>query len=156
MVADKDGVIKLVPVPKEAPPLAAAYQFNVPALVVAPRVTVPTSHLPEGVVPETVGILIVATTGVRAEVQLLLVASTKNDVVVAILGVLNVGPAPRETPPVGPAYQFNVPPPVAAPSETVPAPQRVPGVVPVMVGIVFTVATTAVRAEGQPLSVTST
>jgi hypothetical protein len=35
------GVVKLVPVPKEAPPVKAAYQLMVPAAVAVCRVTVP-------------------------------------------------------------------------------------------------------------------
>jgi hypothetical protein len=72
------GVVKVVPVLSEAPPLDAAYQFTVPALAAAPRVTVPVPHLDPGVVPVIVGtVLIVAVTGVlTAVVQPLLVAST--------------------------------------------------------------------------------
>jgi hypothetical protein len=50
------GVVKLVPVPRNVPPVAAAYQFIVPALAVAPRMTVPVPHLDPGVVPVMVGI----------------------------------------------------------------------------------------------------
>ena len=49
------GVIKLVPVPSEEPPIAAAYQLIVPALAVAPNATVPGPQLELGVVPEMVG-----------------------------------------------------------------------------------------------------
>jgi hypothetical protein len=35
------GVVNDVPVPKLVPPVAAAYQLMVPALAVAPKVTVP-------------------------------------------------------------------------------------------------------------------
>ena len=75
---DIDGVTKLVPVPKLAPPDAAAYQLMVPADAVAPRVTVPLIQTPEGVVPVMVGtVLTVAITAVRlAVVQPPLVAST--------------------------------------------------------------------------------
>ena len=71
------GVVKLVPVPIEAPPVAAAYQLIVPALAVAPNTTVPVPHLDPGVVPVIVGIgLTVAITAVLvAVVQLLSVAS---------------------------------------------------------------------------------
>ena len=55
------------------------------------------------------------------------------------------------------AYQFIVPADAVAPSVTVPVPQLLPGVVPVIVGSVFTVATTAVLdAVVQPLLVAST
>jgi hypothetical protein len=49
-------VVKLVPVPRDAPPVGAAYQLIVPALAVAPRITVPVPHLDPGVVPVIVGI----------------------------------------------------------------------------------------------------
>ena len=73
-----DGVVNDVPVPRLVPPVAAAYQFIVPAEAVAPRVTVPVPHVLPGVVPVIVGIgLIVATTAVLvAVVQPPLVAST--------------------------------------------------------------------------------
>jgi hypothetical protein len=59
------GVVKLVPVPREDPPVAAAYQLIVPALPVAPKVTVPGPHLSPFVVPVMLGIvLIVAVTEV--------------------------------------------------------------------------------------------
>jgi hypothetical protein len=72
------GVVKLVPVPMEAPPVEAEYQLIVPALAVAPSITVPVPHLDPGVVPVIVGIgLTVAITAVRvAVVQPLFVAST--------------------------------------------------------------------------------
>ena len=71
------GVVKLVPVPRDVPPVAAAYQLIVPALAVAPRTTVPVPHLEPGVVPVIVGIaLTVAITAVLvAVVQPLIVAS---------------------------------------------------------------------------------
>ena len=50
-----DGVIKLVPVPKLAPPDAAAYQLIVPADAVAPNVAVPVPQILAGVVPVMVG-----------------------------------------------------------------------------------------------------
>ena len=51
------GVVKLVPVPKLGPPVAAAYQLIVPALAVAPSVRVPVSHLDAGVELVIVGIV---------------------------------------------------------------------------------------------------
>ena len=48
-------MVKLVPVPSDAPPLDAAYQLMVPALAAAPSVTVPGPHLDPGVVPVIVG-----------------------------------------------------------------------------------------------------
>ena len=50
------GVVKLVPVPRDVPPDDAAYQFIVPALAEAPRVTVPGPHREADVVPVIVGI----------------------------------------------------------------------------------------------------
>jgi hypothetical protein len=50
-------VVNDVPVPREVPPVATAYQLIVPAEAVAPRVTVPAPHLAAGVVPVMVGIL---------------------------------------------------------------------------------------------------
>ena len=72
------GVVKLVPVPKLTPPVVAEYQFIVPALAVAPSVTVPEPHIEAGVIPVIVGIvLIVATTAVLGVlVQPLFVTST--------------------------------------------------------------------------------
>jgi len=72
------GVVKLVPVPKLDPPVAAEYQVIVPADAVAPIPTVPVPHLAAGVVPEIVGIaLTVAITAVLAAVvHPLSVAST--------------------------------------------------------------------------------
>ena len=52
----KVGVVYDVPVPKEDPPLDAAYQFKVPALAVAPKFTVPASQREAGAVLETLGI----------------------------------------------------------------------------------------------------
>ena len=67
-----------VPVPNELPPVETAYQFNVPALAVAPNTTVPASQRAAGVVPDIVGVVLtVASTEVlEALVQLLFVAST--------------------------------------------------------------------------------
>ena len=72
------GVVNDVPVPNDAPPVTAAYQFNVPALAVAPKVTVPVPQTELGVVPDTVGMaLTVATTALLvAVVQPFAVAST--------------------------------------------------------------------------------
>ena len=77
MVAPILGVIKEVPVPKLAPPDEAAYQFNVPALAVAPSDNVPASHRLPGVVEVIDGVMFtVATTAVLAEVHPAFVAST--------------------------------------------------------------------------------
>ena len=78
MVLDILGVVNDVPVPIDVPPVTAANQFNVPALAVAPNVTVPVPQTDPGVVPDTVGMaLTVATTALLvAVVQPLAVAST--------------------------------------------------------------------------------
>ena len=70
-----------------------------------------------------------------------------------------VNDAPVETlvPPVAPTYQLIVPALAVAPNTTVPVPQRLAGVLAVMVGIAFTVAVTDVLAAVvQPLAVAST
>ena len=67
--------------------------------------------------------------------------------VTAILGVVNEVPVPKETPPVEAAHQFIVPTSAAALNVTVPASQRESGVVLVIIGVVLTVAITAVRGE---------
>ena len=73
-----------------------------------------------------------------------------------ILGVVNEVPVPKELPPVDAAYQLIVPP-LAAPSVNVPASQRAAGVVPVMVGVIIIVATTAILGElAHPLATAST
>ena len=59
------GVLNVVPVPKEEPPEAAAYQLIVPAEALAPRLTTPDPHLELSVVVFIVGVLfIVAVTEV--------------------------------------------------------------------------------------------
>ena len=74
-----------------------------------------------------------------------------------MLGVVNDVPVPSDEPPDEAAYQLIVPAEAVAPNVTVPDPHLEPGVVPVMVGIVFTVAVTAVlEAVVQPLAVAST
>jgi hypothetical protein len=72
------GVVNDVPVPKDDPPVDAAYQLIVPALAIAPKVTVPAPHLEFGVVSDIVGIAFtVAVTAVLdAVVHPPLVAST--------------------------------------------------------------------------------
>ena len=73
-----DGVVKLVPVCKDDPPVELLYQLMVPLLALAPNTTVPASHLDNGVVLVIVGAeFTVATIAVLDdEVQPLLVAST--------------------------------------------------------------------------------
>jgi hypothetical protein len=73
-----DGVVKLVPVCNDDPPVELLYQLIVPLLALAPNATVPASHLDNGVVPIIVGVVFtVATIAVLDdEVQPLFVAST--------------------------------------------------------------------------------
>ena len=78
MLDDILGVVNDVPVPNIEPPVDAAYQFNVPALVVAPNSTVPASQRAAGVVPDITGVVFtVASTDVlEALVQPRSVTST--------------------------------------------------------------------------------
>ena len=77
VVEERLGVVKEVPVPSEVPPEAAAYQFKVPALALAPSTTVPASQREAGVVEFTLGVVLtVAMTEVLAEEHPLFVAST--------------------------------------------------------------------------------
>ena len=78
VVLDILGVVNEVPLPSDVPPVKAAYQFNVPALAVAPNVTVPVPHTEPGVVPLTVGTALTVATNalLAAVVQPLAVAST--------------------------------------------------------------------------------
>ena len=63
------GVVYDVPVCKDDPPVAAAYQSTTPAEAVAPNVTVPASHRESGVVVDIVGVVLtVAMTAVLAGV----------------------------------------------------------------------------------------
>ena len=143
--------------PRDEPPVEAAYQWMVPAEAVAPRVTVPASQRAPGVVVATVGVVLtVAITSDRADVQLLFVASTQYEVVDEIPGVVNDVPVPSDVPPVEAPYQVSVPAEAVAPRVTVPASQRAPGVVVATVGVVLTVAITSDRADVQLLFVAST
>ena len=76
--------------------------------------------------------------------------------VVVNTGVVNEFPEPKELPPVDAANQFSVPAPEVAPSVTVPLPHLEAGVVETILGVVFTVAVTAVLAEVQLLEVAAT
>ena len=74
-----------------------------------------------------------------------------------MLGVVYEVPVAKLVPPVEAAYQLIVPALAAAPKVTVPLPHIEFGVVPDIVGIAFTVATTAVLlAVVLPLAVAST
>ena len=56
MVVEISGVVKLVPVPNEVPPVGVSYQLMTPAEAVAPSTTVPVPQLEPGVVPVIVGV----------------------------------------------------------------------------------------------------
>jgi hypothetical protein len=78
-------------------------------------------------------------------------------VVVLIDGVVKLAPVCKDDPPVELLYQFIVPLLALAPNATVPASHLDNGVVPLIVGTVFTVATIAVLDEEvHPLLVAST
>ncbi len=71
--------------------------------------------------------------------------------------MVNDAPVAIDVPPVNAVYQLIVPALAVAPNTAVPVPQRLAGVLAVMVGIVFTVAATDVLvAVVQPLAVAST
>ena len=73
-----EGVVKLIPVPNEEPPVDAANQDKVPAEAVAPNTTVPVPQFEPGATDVTVGIVLtVPVTAVRdVVVQPPLLAST--------------------------------------------------------------------------------
>jgi hypothetical protein len=78
-------------------------------------------------------------------------------VVVEMLGVVKLDPVAKATPPLLAANQDIVPAEAVADKTAVPVPHIEAGVEAVIVGTVFTVATTAVlAADVQPLSVVST
>ena len=71
------GVVNEIPVPWLVPPVEEVYHFNVPALVVASKVMVPTPQRLPGVVLTTAGIVLtVAITAVLSEIHCPFVAST--------------------------------------------------------------------------------
>lgn len=143
------GVMKLVPLPNTVPPVGKSYQLSVPALAAAPRINVPASQREFGVMAVMVGtVLIVAVTPVLVDVQLPVVASTKYVVVPEMDGEILV-PVAMNEPPIAAVYQFNVPALAVAEIVTEPLPHRFPGVVAVTVGVVLTVAITAVLGEMQ-------
>ena len=69
-----------------------------------------------------------------------------------ILGVVNDTPESSGVPPVKAEYQLIVPALAVAPNTIVPVPQRLAGVLAVMVGMVFTTTTTAVEVSLHPLT----
>ena len=74
-----------------------------------------------------------------------------------MLGVVNDAPVAKLVPPIAALYQLIVPALAVAAKVTVPVPQRLAGVFAVMLGMAFTVATTAVLvAVVHPFAVAST
>lgn len=75
---DIEGVLNEVPDPMAVPPVAELYQYKLPALAVAPKVTVPASQREPGTTETMAGeLLIVAVTDTLLfMVQLELEAST--------------------------------------------------------------------------------
>ena len=75
-----------------------------------------------------------------------------------ITGVVRLAPEDKLVPPAGSLYQFIVEPAVDVDDKVIaPLPQTLAGVLPVMVGMEFTVAVTGVlEALVHPLSVTAT
>lgn len=63
------GEVNDVPVPREVPPVKAAYQLIVPDEAVAPKVTVPVPQRDPGVDPVMVGLAFTATVCVTEFVQ---------------------------------------------------------------------------------------
>ena len=77
MVLEILGVVKLVPVAKELPPLTPAYQLIVPpAQPVAVSITVPVPHLPAPVGVGALTLFTVAVTATLVDVQPLMVQPT--------------------------------------------------------------------------------
>ena len=71
------GVTNAILDPKTDPPVGLLYQFNTPALAVAAKATVPVPQREAEFTDVTDGVVVtVAMTGVRAEIQLPLLAST--------------------------------------------------------------------------------
>ncbi len=77
------GVVKLLPVFKMVPPLAAAYQFTEPALAVACKVTLSQPVALVELVTVGAPLLIYAVTGTRVEVQEKLVTKSNENSVTA-------------------------------------------------------------------------
>jgi hypothetical protein len=147
------GVVKLIPVPSELPPLEAAYQFNIPpGHPEAFNCTVP---VPQRALPVTVGAagieLTVATTSVLGPSQpAALVHDTQKDVVELTEGVVKEVPVPMDDPPEATLYHVSVPVQPEAVSVTVPGPHLAKPLPAGAAGIGLTVAVTAVLALSQP------
>ena len=53
------GVVNVVPVPSDVPPISVEYQLMIPAEAVAPNMTVPEPHLLPAEIPVMVGLIMV-------------------------------------------------------------------------------------------------
>ena len=147
------GVVKLVPVPSELPPLEAAYQFNIPPVhPVAFNGTIPVPQRALSIPVGAAGIgLTVATTSVLGPSQpAALVHDTQKDVVELIEGVVKEAPVPMDDPPEATLYHVSVPVQPPAVSVTVPGPHLEKPLPEGAAGTGLTVATTAVLALSQP------
>ena len=98
------GVMKLVPVPRLDPPVAAAYQFIVPADAVAPSVTVPVPQTLPGVVLVIVGIGFTIVVILLLKAGLLVAHGVISDVMERLttsplfnVEIVNVGPVAPDT-----------------------------------------------------------
>ena len=69
-----------------------------------------------------------------------------------MLGVVNDAPVSSGVPPIDIEYQLILPALAVAPNTNVPVPQRLAGVLAVIVGIVFTITATAVEVSLHPLA----
>ena len=123
MLADIDGVVKLLAVPNATPPVGFAYHFIVPVEETALNVTVPVPHLPAGVVAVMLGSGVTdTTTSLLIEHPVAVIVSVSEYVVVetglaegcASVALLNVAAGVQ-------AYVF--PAVAAAPKVTLPDPQ---------------------------------
>lgn len=130
------GVLKLGPVYKAVPPLAALYHFTIPADGVAVSVNEAGRQLGVGLFALSVGMdFIVAVTGIRGlDVQTFSFTSTQYRVVAESVGVVYVVPVPRAVPPVESAYQLMVPLAAEADKVKLPDPQLTAPVTPLMDG----------------------
>jgi hypothetical protein len=79
------GVVKLVPVPREVPPVATSYQLMLPDEEVAESVTVPASHREPGVVDVIVAPLLTVRTAAAEVSVAVTVAAAPTLLVVEIM-----------------------------------------------------------------------
>src|SRR6478672_2359006 len=154
VVEEMFGVVKLVPVPSELPPLEAAYQFNIPPVhPVAFNGTVPVPQRALSIPVGAAGIgLTVATTSVLGPSQpAALVHDTQKDVVELIERVVKEAPVPMDDPPEATLYHVSVPVQPEAVSVTVPGPHLENPVPAGAAGIGLTVALTCALGPSHPV-----